>query len=154
MTTYLSTMILGALWRIYDGTGKFLPGSARVALGGAAMIFIIGAVHGTPSGWEMWTVYLLTITGALLSLVMGYKDWTLFDRAQVLHYYPALLGPAASLVVWGPDKQWLAIPCVLAAGLAHPTLAWFADEYWPTLHYTRIAEGVVGAAIFLSLTFI
>lgn len=137
MTLFLF-IILGAAWRVWDGTGLWLRGGYRVAIGGL-ITFAAVYLNIRPEGIDAWAWSIIASLFIVWALARGYRDWT--NWSNLLQYAPA---PAAGFMIASQtgDVVWLMVYVALSlvAGAAHPIISRFN---W----HTRYAEAVVGACL-------
>jgi hypothetical protein len=139
MTNHILMALIGGCWRVVDGAGI-----GRTTIRSAVLLAIILTFMQSQadmlavSAWPLW----LWAVSIVVALQRGYRDWTLFDAAQILHYYPAAI--PLPILVFAYDLNLTApliyVGLLLVAGLAHPVATKL------NVH-TRSAEFVAGACL-------
>lgn len=144
MIFLIISAILGAAWRVWDGTGKLLPGGARVAACGV-LTLIIAALAMQPYDPLSWLVVVIMAGSATWAMSRGMKNWEIPNLRQITHYWPAAV-PAALAAVTTVSllEPLIYVNLLWVAGLAHPVLSKLRG--WLP-HPTRWAEGVAGAIV-------
>lgn len=130
-------VLLGALWRVWDGAGWW-RGGYRVAVA-AGLVLLACVINFRPEILEDWIALVLASAFVTWALARGYKDWASWENLG--QYWPAMTG-GTILAFTFIDAAFLLgyALALLAAGAAHPIVTRL------NVH-TRFAEAAVGGLV-------